>query len=86
MDMPETRTFKSGNSEAVRLPRGFGFGIGVAVTVERDGDRVIISPARDPAVASRKLHDLVDALRSLGRSGEIDERDSIEFPDRPGLY
>ncbi|HLL29839.1 MAG TPA: hypothetical protein VK403_02475 [Allosphingosinicella sp.] len=86
MGMPETRTFKSGNSEAVRLPQGIGFGIGVAVKVERDGDRVVITPARDPAEEKRKLRELVEALQALGRSGEVEEREPIEFPDRPGLY
>jgi antitoxin VapB len=86
MGMSETRTFKSGNSEAVRLPQGIGFGVGVAVNVERDGDRVVITQARNPAEEKRKLHELVEALRAIGRSGEIQEREPIEFPDRPGLY
>jgi len=86
MDMPQTRTFKSGNSEAVRLPQGIGFGVGVAVNVERDGDRVVITPASNPAEEKRKLHDLVEALQALDRSGEVEKREPIEFPDRPGLY
>lgn len=86
MDMPETKTFKSGNSEAVRLPRGIGFGVGVAVNIERDGDRVVITAAHNASEEKRKLHELVDALRALGRSGEVEERNPIEFPDRPGLY
>lgn len=86
MNMPKTRTFKSGNSEAVRLPQGVGFGVGVAVNVERDGDRVVITPALDPAEEKRKLRDLVEALQAIGRPGEVQERDPIEFPDRPGLY
>lgn len=86
MNVPETKTFKSGNSEAVRLPRGLGFGVGVAVNVEREGDRVVITPARDPAGEKRKLRALVEALRALGRSGDAPDRERIEFPDRPGLY
>jgi antitoxin VapB len=86
MGMHETRTFKSGNSEAVRLPQGVGFGVGVAVHVERDGDRVVITPARDPAEEKRKLRELVEALQAIGRPGEVQEREPIEFPDRPGLY
>lgn len=86
MGVPETRTFKSGNSEAVRLPQGIGFGIGVAVNVERDGDRVVITQARNPAEEKRKLRALVEGLRAIGRAGEVEEREPIEFPDRPGLY
>ena len=41
MSMHETRTFKRGHSEAVRLPKGMGFGIGVDVRVERDGNRIV---------------------------------------------
>lgn len=86
MDMPQTKTFKSGNSEAVRLPQGIGFGVGVAVHIERDGDRVVITPARNAAEEKRKLIELVEALQALGRPGEVEEREPIEFPDRPGLY
>ena len=86
MGMPETRTFKSGNSEAVRLPQGIGFGVGVAVHVERDGDRVVITQASNPAEEKRKLLALVEKLRSLPAPGEVEEREPIEFPDRPGLY
>jgi antitoxin VapB len=84
--MHETKTFKSGNSEAVRLPQGIGFGVGAAVHIERDGDRVVITPARDPAEEKRKLRELVETLKTIGRTGEVQERDPIEFPDRPGLY
>ena len=38
------------------------------------------------AEEKRKLLELVEALRSLPRPGEVEEREPIEFPDRPGLY
>ncbi|HYW16337.1 MAG TPA: hypothetical protein VE891_09310 [Allosphingosinicella sp.] len=85
MTMPQTRTFKSGNSEAVRLPQGIGFGVGVAVNVERDGDRVVITQARNPVEEKRKLMELVETLRALPRPGEVQEREPIEFPERYGL-
>lgn len=80
------KTFKSGNSEAVRLPKGIGFGIGVELRVEREGDRVVLTPAVDPAEVKRELRKLVADLRAIGRPNEIQEREPIEFPDRPGLY
>jgi antitoxin VapB len=86
MDMHETKTFKSGNSEAVRLPQGIGFGVGVAVRIERDGDRIVITPALNPAEEKDKLRELVRALQAVARHGEVQERDPIEFPDRHGLY
>jgi antitoxin VapB len=84
--MPETRTFKSGNSEAVRLPQGIGFGVGVAVTVERDGDRVVIAPARNPAEEKIRLLALLADLDAIGDPPDgVQERDPFEFPERRGL-
>ncbi|HEX8241041.1 MAG TPA: hypothetical protein VF574_15005 [Allosphingosinicella sp.] len=40
----------------------------------------------DPADDERKLRELVEALRSLRTPGGAEEREPIEFPDRPGLY
>jgi antitoxin VapB len=80
-----TKTFKSGNSEAVRLPKGMGFGIGTEVMAERHGDRIILTPAHDPSVKRKKLLDMLDALRALPKPSRIQKRDPIIFPDRPGL-
>jgi antitoxin VapB len=86
MGVPETRTFKSGNSEAVRLPQGIGFGVGVAVNIERDGDRVIITATRDPAQEKARLLALLADLEAIeGPPDGIQERDPFEFPERPGL-
>jgi antitoxin VapB len=79
MNAFSTKTFKSGNSEAVRLPREIGFGPGTEVDVVRDGDAVIIRRKR---MSNREL---VEALRKLPRPSYIEEREPIEFPDRPGL-
>lgn len=90
MTAHETKTFKSGNSVAVRLPKEFGFAAGTPVRLEREGANVIVRPAavEDAEVARRKLRQLVADLRSIGRPGEIQDREEtrIEFPDRPGLY
>ena len=44
----KTRTFRSGNSEAVRLPKEVAFGEdGLELTVIRTGDVVTIYPARN---------------------------------------
>jgi antitoxin VapB len=86
MDMPETRTFKSGNSEAVRLPQGIGFGVGVAVNIERDGDRVIITPTHNPAEEKARLLALLADLEAIvGPPDGVQERDPFEFPERRGL-
>lgn len=47
--MKASRAARWGNSVAVRLPKGFAealqIGDGTAVTIERDGDRIVISRA-----------------------------------------
>jgi antitoxin VapB len=44
--MATTRIFRSGNSLAVRLPRDIAFAEGAEVTVSRQGDSILIRPAR----------------------------------------
>lgn len=82
MGVIETRTFKSGNSVAVRLPRDLGFAEGVAVRIERVGDHVEIRAAADPAEEKRKLTELVAALHALTPVSEPGRREPIDWPDR----
>lgn len=42
--MPKTRTFKSGNSVAVRLPKELGIKEGTAVSVREEHGKYIIEP------------------------------------------
>ena len=55
-----TRVFKSGNSQAVRLPREFQFDVS-EVEIFRRGDEVVLR--KKPG----NLGDLFDALVALGR-------------------
>ena len=82
----ETKTFKSGNSVAIRLPKELGFAADMPVTIERVGNALQIVPVVDPAEGKRRLDKLVAALRAIGPVGEIEPREPIDFPDRPGLY
>jgi antitoxin VapB len=75
-----TKTFKSGNSVAVRLPKGLGIEAGVEVEVEEQGNGVMIR--RRPKFTGR---DLVEALAKLPKPSRIQERDPVEAPERPGL-
>lgn len=43
MSKPKAKVFRSGNSQAVRLPAEFRFDVD-EVFIERDGDKVILSP------------------------------------------
>ena len=45
MTIAKTRTFRSGNSEAVRLAKDAAFGEGVELVVIRSGDVVTLYPA-----------------------------------------
>lgn len=86
MGAHETRTFKSGNSEAVRLPQGIGFGVGAAVQLVREGDRVVITPARNPAEEKARLRALIEDLEAIGAPPDgVQARDPFEFPERRGL-
>ncbi|WP_157215712.1 hypothetical protein [Flavisphingomonas formosensis] len=51
-----------------------------------EGDVPTIRPLKDPAGEKRKLHELVERLRALPHPDEVEQRELIEFPDRPGLY
>ena len=78
--MPITsRTFKSGNSDAVRLPKEITFGPGIEVEIERNGDVVTISPKR-PSVKV-----MLERLRNLPKPSAIGKRDPFIAPKRPGL-
>ena len=85
MNMVTSKVFRSGNSEAVRLPREVAFGANIDVVIERNGDVLTIRPAHDPAEEKRKLIEMLDALRALGPVGEIEAREPIDFPERDGL-
>jgi antitoxin VapB len=79
MTIAVSRTFRSGNSEAVRLPRNVAFGREVELTIVRSGDVLTIYPARKP------IADLVRQLAQLPRPPCIEERDDEVLPERPGL-
>ena len=76
-----SKTFRSGNSEAVRLPREVAFGRDIDVTITRSGDVVTIRPRMKMTPA-----ELVAELRKLPKPDYIQTRPSFEMPDRPGLY
>jgi antitoxin VapB len=79
MAVADSRTFRSGNSEAVRLPRNVAFGREVEVTIVRSGDVLTIYPAR------RSIGELVKQLTELPRPSEIEVRDDEVLPERSGL-
>jgi antitoxin VapB len=81
----ETKTFKSGNSVAVRLPKELGFPPDVAVTLEKIGDTVRIRAIDDIEEGKLRVSRLIAALEAIGTVGEIGERLPIDVPERPSL-
>lgn len=80
MTIHDSRTFKSGNSVAVRLHRALGLSEGVEVTTEPLGGGVWIRPkAKRPSLA-----EMAARLLALEPVGEIEQRE-VDLPDRPGL-
>ncbi len=81
MNFFTTKTFKSGDSEAVRLPEELSFGVDVEVEIIRRGDEVTIRPKRE----KKTMQELVAALRALPKPDRPMKRERIIFPKRKGL-
>ncbi len=79
MPVTRTRAFKSGDGEAIRIPRGLAFGEGAELVIIRSGDVMTIYPAR-ALVAG-----MIAALEKMPKPSEIETRDEEEIAERPGL-
>lgn len=79
MTVVRTRTFRSGNSEAVRLPKGVAFGHDVELVVVRSGDVVTMYPA------AASILDMIARLRALPAPPGIEKRDEGDLAERAGL-
>jgi antitoxin VapB len=88
MGAHKTRTFKSGNSVALRLPKGLAIGPNERMMVERHGDTLTarrIPSETEEAERLTRFRAAMAELARLGPIGEIEEREPFEFPERPGL-
>lgn len=74
-----SKTFRSGNSEAIRLPRNVAFGPDVELVIVRSGEVMTVYPA------GSSLTDMTARLNALPRPASVESRDTEEVPDRPGL-
>ena len=79
MTIARSRTFRSGNSEAIRLPRDVAFGENVELVIVRSGDVMTIYPAATTVPA------MIARLRALPAPPDIETRDEEELPERKGL-
>jgi antitoxin VapB len=82
MTTVKTRTFKSGNSEAVRLPKEIAFGEGVELIAERSGDVLTLYPAPTPKMT---VAEMLEKLQKLPAPSYIETRDTDEIPEPSGL-
>lgn len=74
-----SRTFKSGNSEAVRLPKEVALGVDREVVIVRSGDVLTIYPKK------KTIQEMVAELRRLPKPTSIGERLPVDIPERDGL-
>jgi antitoxin VapB len=75
--MPRTRVFKSGNSQAVRIPAELAFAdTDMDLEITRLGDVITIFPARN------SLKDAVAALRRMPKPARVEKREPIDVPLR----
>ena len=79
MTIARRRTFRSGNSQAVRLPKDVAFGDDVELIIVRSGDVLTLYPA------SISIPDMIARLRALPAPPAVEPRDEEAPPERPGL-
>lgn len=79
MPVVSSRTFRSGNSDAVRLPREVTIGPDVEVTIARSGDILTIYPKK------LSIPEMLRKLSELPAPSEVQKRDPIVPPKRRGL-
>jgi antitoxin VapB len=79
MPTVRTRTFRSGNSEAVRLPKDVAFGEDVELVIVRSGDVMTVYPAETT------IAEMIEKLRALPKPQTVEKRDEDELPERAGL-
>ncbi len=86
--MKKTKTFKSGNSVAVRLPASLGVAAGVEMTVREERGRYIVEPVDAPPrkIDLTGIAGSMPGLRPLTREErEFDPSPRVwDDPDWPG--
>ena len=79
MKTARTRTFRSGNSEALRLPRDLAYGTDVELMIVRSGDVMTIYPV------ATSIPSMIERLRLLPAPPAVERRDEEELPEPPRL-
>lgn len=76
MPVARGRTFKSGNSVAIRLSEDIAFGDGVELMIVRSGDVMTIYPAQ------MTVNEMLNRLQALPVPPEIEVRETESRPER----
>ncbi len=79
MQTHKTKPFKSGNSQAVRLPKGFAYPEGTELELVKEGNVIKIRPTR------LSFEAMVEEMRKLPKPPSVEIRDTEEIPEREGL-
>ena len=79
MAVARSRTFRSGNSEALRLPKDVAFGEDVELVLVRSGNVMTIYPA------ATSIPEMLATLRSTPLPRSIEQRDDEPLSERLGL-
>ena len=79
MTVARSRTFRSGNSEALRLPKDVAFGDDVELVLVRSGNVMTIYPA------ATSITEMLAQLATTPAPREIERRDDEPLADRGGL-
>lgn len=75
--MSRTRVFKSGNSQAVRIPAEIAYAdMDIELEITRLGDVITIVPA------SKSLSEAVATLRKMPKPSAVEKREPIDVPLR----
>ncbi len=80
MPVATTKPFRSGNSQAVRLPKEMAYPDDAELTIVKSGEVITIMPRRP------SIQEMCDELRRLPAPSEVEVRDPDFFPDRPNLF
>ena len=79
MPRARSRTFRSGNSEAIRLPKDVAFGDDVELVLIRSGDVLTVYPA------GIDVPQMIARLQLMPTPSSIEARDVDALPERDGL-
>lgn len=76
--MVRTRTFKSGNSVALRLPKALGIPAGMEMRVRQERGRYVVEPLEPPETGKIDLTGIYGSVAGLALiNREVDEYDDI---------